>query len=770
MKNIYSRYARTILTLMVGVAMMTGCVNDDAGSGIKKPAEGDGSLTLSIAMPEPTQKNMTRSIHDNYNTIQDLNIIIADGKDNDATIRLIYYIDPTPDPSSDYEDPQGYNLIDFSWDGVNCNIHFTKEWMEYFSSLYGIDPSTCAFFVVTNWGNEIGHDTDRIKVGDTVEQLRAVKVERRDWTMFGESVDLGVGHNHADGVYGRSLEVKLERLVAMFTVEIVGLNGLNDGVEIMPISVSLHNVPAYGTLDSLNILTGNDRITPLASAISPNGQSVTMSGSITRGGSVGGHYDNPNLVWKDDPAVDNIRPLFMYENYHGEDFGEGQDDDGVDTPQQYKRPSSAIQAVSYSDDSPSKDEIEAVSGACSYLKVDARYRNTSTGEYGTVTYRLFLGGDIIEDFNVMRNTYYRVTLQLSGTAISETDYSWRMDSNLSNYEIIGESDIIVNGGGKSVLIQLPDEGANNGNAQYVLEIDGANPGFVWLRRSNGWQTLQAAVNDKSKMPSIGNNPYTFQFDFFIEPMIPGVTWNGPGNMRQVKFRIHPMTAGANQGTEWITITQYAPFVITIEDDYSSIQDEEQRKKMEAIRDYARDELGWDLPKTFFLDRADNKAQPWGFENRQIDENQTSGLLNVNTLRAYGAAYLPEGNGSAMMHAGVMRYYQRQPTPNNFTMAALTNINAIASHNPPDNYPNEFFIPSVNEWRLIEMLLEADVEMEDPISPIVWNNYWTSDAVTTDGSRESYVYRMGNPEFEIDRRGSSLRTEDLHYRMMYWVVD
>ena len=733
--NRYSRYARTILFTMTGMLLLGGCAKEFV-EGADKPLP-DGSVTLNISLPAPVSKEMTRAVPDEYDTIGDLNIIIATGNAGDDVITYIFYLNEMSQAAIEALFPQGG--VTYTSSGGGHGIHFTKEWAEY----YEISSEDCAFFLVSNWGNPIGLDTDRIGVGDTVEQLRAVRVERRDYVMFGESVDItgtpGDGHTTQAGhEEGRSLKIELERMVAMITVAIDGTD-LDPNVQIIPVSISLHNVPSWGTLGVNNVLTRQDRITPQAGAISAGREAgVSDWGVLSRGGTAGGHYAADN--WNDAA----VKPLILYENYHGDDFGQNI----PESQQAYKRPSSSIPGVSYSA-TPTREQIAAVTGACSYLQFEARYRNTSTGQSGSVTYRLFLGGDTYKDFNVMRNTYYRITLDLDNTAISEGSYSWRVNSNLGTVEI-SDSDFILNGGGEVIVIDV-----TNGNTPSAVKIEyqgnnqsQANAGrgaWIYVYSQNRWEVLDDIQND--------NFPLTAgdQLLLYVAPMIRDITWFGEGPKREVTFRLR--TANGSTYIPWITITQHEPIRVTVDGN-----------SPEPVRAFAENELGWTLPRTFYIDRVDHDTAPWGFDDWPILGNQPSGLENGNALMVQNR-YLPYGAGSAMMHAAYMRYYQRAPpvTPN---MADPTNFVQVLAHNPPAGYPRDFFIPSVKEWRLIDMLFEAGVQVEDPaVSPIIWNDYWTSDAVTDPNSRESHTYRMGHPEdAESD---AAPRSSSVSYRMLYF---
>ncbi len=762
-KNRYSRYARAILFMMAGVVLMAGCVRDHIEHEVKTNVS-DGSLTLSIALPEPEQKNMTRAMHADYNTIQNLNIIIATGEEDTDTIQEILYLDAVTQAAIEAAFPDGLVESDDSVPGV-LGIHFSKEWAD----LYGISTEDCAFFILANWGNKVSQEGERIYVGQTVGDMREMKIRRRDHAMFGKSDDItGTGEDdhttNPDHEDGRTLKIQLERLTAMITVEIVGTEGLNPNVQIIPTSISLHNVPAWGTLGENTILTAADRITPLTDAnlggaIVPTEGTVSVSdwGILSRGGSVGGHYDDPDVTWSG-PTVADIVPLFMYENHHGDKFGEATAD------QKYKRPAVSVVGDDAYSDPPTPEEIEAVTAACSYLQVDARYSNTTdpqNPQYGTVTYRLFLGGNIYDDFNVMRNTYYKVTLLLSGSAIGEANVTWRMDSNIGTIEI-SDDDFVMNGGAEAIWIDMPKEEGNNSG--WTIEFDGNRDGnpdsndwpassnggdpFVYIYSSNNneggqeWRPLDEA-NKIFSENAVGHA----QLRLFVQPMIRDVTWEGDGHMRQITFRMTKSNDGL--ATSWITVTQYEPIEVTIDEN-----------SPENIREYATETLGWTLPRTFYLDRVDNDDRPWGFNNTMI-ENQGSGLANVDALLSSGEQYLPYGDESAMMHAGFMRYYQRA-SPVGMVLPAT--IADITTNTPPPGYPRDFCLPSVAEWQLIDMLYKADIQVDDPT--IIWNDYWTSDAVPNDPER-SYVYQLGSREPEMVDRDFSEGAHSVKYRMMYF---
>lgn len=166
----------------------------------------------------------------------------------------------------------------------------------------------------------------------------------------------------------------------------------------------------------------------------------------------------------------------MYENVHGAGFGET-----ANVTERTKRPR-GVEAT--------QGAIAAATRSCSYLEVKAQYQrfddNGNVVLGGNVAFRVFLGKDLLSDFDVERNTYYRFTLMLKGNAVTEGgqigadgmlaanpgDATWRVNTNLSEMMIIGDADIIVGGNGemveiefasavtKQMIIQFQDENGN----------------------------------------------------------------------------------------------------------------------------------------------------------------------------------------------------------------------------------------------------------------------------------------------------------------------
>lgn len=704
---------------------------------------------LAIRIPNMNE-SQTRAVPAGFDNIDNLNIFITQG---DLILDRLY-IDIN-DIQNPIKENEGGEVI-FEQDGAGGSVVYSSEWL----GSADITSSTSNFVVVANYG-EIDEG-----MASTLPQLKKLKdvgesgyVNQNRVIMYGES-----------GTNGEtSKQVWLKRTSAMITVAI-DARQLDPNIEITPLTISLHNVPTecFIGVNEYNIVTdgpldapyGTNRI-PGAVADFGDRKNVSSWGTVTSGGTVGGHY--AGLDYTDGSIV----PLFMYENYHGGSaFGE---DENV--TEQTKRPNGCAS---------DEGSIEAATQACSYLQVTARYKNAT--HEGDATYRVFLGKDKLRDFDVMRNSYHKVTLRLFDTGIGEDGYSWRLETDLaqSGGSELKESDFTFNGNGEHVFV-LEAEEAGQTSSEYGIEYDTARWGnsdpFVYIRIASnqgvrqGWMRFPATNGTLGRIGREGDQRNGLRmFDIYVEPMLPGINWDyTDGVVRQVTFRFTAGTGGAVD-TEWVTITQYAPIAIPL-DKHKGNPDIEAKVAG----------LGWSMDGTLYIDRLDSQSLPWGFGAIQITANGGSGIGNgTNLMQVYGTTaddYLPYGltnGGSAVMDAAFSRYYQRSGTGNTGSglgaMLDSPSINNILSYTPPANYPQNYFLPSVAEWELLDMIhrIEGEALFDGEDYQIgFFDNYWTSDADTTNGSRNSYTYMMGTRASDGTVH-STPRTTSTVYRKMYYI--
>lgn len=819
-RNIYILLAAALASFAV-FAALTGCVRDEI-LGVSGTIPGDGSATLDITLPFPVAKSLgaTRAGVSDFNALDDLNIAVAQNGDDGTTISTVIYVSGIG-TEGDVDEvviaTKGSGEVTYRKSGDSRGIHFSKEVFEYL----GIDPATAVFLLVGNYGKAIELDTDALDLPDdnliaTVSELRSLKDAPyfqganigAGHMMYGESEPLEGNHGHVDG---RSLKVEMKRTAAMITVKIDG-TGLNNNIEIIPQSISLHNVPTWCYLGLPNDI---DKVTPRSEDRPAAGNNPDMalagesfSGALLNWGSlgtmptgtsglgnpvsgvVGGHYttdaDNKTIEHPAAPnyARDDIHPLFMFENIHGTDFGA---DNAANGPAgngtgRGKRP----WYVTWSAPETAQNETALMAAAnalaCSYLEVKAeyyRYNGTQVVEGGQITYRVFLGGNIHEDFDVERNTYYRFTLRLSGGAISESDFSWRLDTDLSETSALDESEFILNGAGEMVIIsELIAKGDNsNWSILYTGDNHGEvnrNDPYLWMvtgqsNNNSSWGVLplfSGELNPKKLYTQIPGEDESMQFRLFVDPMtVNDGAGDNLGYSRKVTFTL---TRG-DYTSDAITITQYAPVVIELDPANTTPDIKDQ------IAAAGKDP---NQTMTIYFDRVDREAMPWGFSGEAIT-NAGSGyanglnLLGIEYEPVIAANYMPFGKPSAMMHAAFINYYQL------FLYSGFTTYNALGPAPTPYTirfYSDEAYvvedpivpnsIPSREEWKLLRMLDEAGYGVFDEVHNhriTLWQNYWTSDAVEDDNTR-SYVYRENATA--TDGIATAPRATPTLYRMIY----
>ncbi len=787
------------ILLTAVLAALAGCIHDTQWDTPGPADADDGSVSLNIAVPAPVAKNMgrTRGVGD-FDRFENINVMIAEGTD------IIYSLYITFDASGnatttppagivygkradDYDDSQGDgNDEDGSNEnnyGAHYGIHFSQGWFEN----YGISSETVDFYIVGNYGAAIDMDT--------VGELQSLKYNSSlpgsgspgNNVMYGKSEDYdGDKHSHNTAVDphqgGRTLKVELKRLAAMITVKIDG-SGLSDYVEITPLKISLHNVPSWSYVAKPNNIYAEaangdwiddgewidvgaqvgGTLGTFASGESPMGHpvSTTFGWHYTDAG-IGGSEANPNFAYG---GSTNVPALFMLENIHGDNFG----DADVDDKGYGKRPAGVAN---------NKVAIWAASETnhCSYLEVEAEYLeyngsgSSNVVRGGTITYRVFLGEDVARSFDVKRNSYYRYTLMLSGTGVGENDASWRMDKKLSTSSLLDESEFILNGAGEMIVINEliaapnqswysiyyngPSQGDVNDDVTYLYLV--GSSGGSGSNHSWGALPLESGTGINPERINTETNDGHIQFRLFVDPM---TTDDGDGYMRRVEFYLGTQ---AGYQTAPISITQYAPMVIEVNP--ANVSDE--------IRvQIAAAGINPEQPFTIHFDRVDRSAMPWGFDGGTITANAGSGYANeawwLNTAAAAG--YLPFGDGSAMMHAAFLNYYQWSPRDNSFantllgTPVTIFTMREYHETNPTvPIVPNS--IPSSAEWKLLEMLDQAGFNVFDKVHEhdiIPWQPYWTSDAVAS-GTTQSVAYRR-------NAAGSFVnvdRTSPMPYRMIY----
>lgn len=384
-----NRYGLRIMTalLLLG-SLLAGCIRDEA---VMPGNDKEGvNLIISVAGMGNQQLTRAESERTDRSRIEDMNIVLADAS---GVIQEIIYV---PNPTTGTSDPgmENNGLIGGNLPVDNGTLVYhvgSKSWAGK-SQIFVV----CNYWQINRETGEILPDKNNLNncltVGtSTIHDLKALQqgTPRKPGiltsTLFGEATPATGTDVHG----GQNYTCELKRTTAMITVTITSGNDgetLKEGVKITPRSICLHNVPVNCNIGSDNTVTTDDRIWGEGLVQQVGWEPLT---SANHGTTVGGHGDDPNIV-----------PVFMFENLQGtnEPTNVGDDD-----PQIHKTPA------------------DGKAKYCSYIEVVADYLYTpqTTGENqkyisGPIKYRLYLGENITNDFNVHRNRHYQVTLSLKG--------------------------------------------------------------------------------------------------------------------------------------------------------------------------------------------------------------------------------------------------------------------------------------------------------------------------------------------------------------------
>lgn len=309
------------------------------------------------------------------------------------------------------------------------------------------------------------------------------------------------------------VEAKLTRIYSMVTVKIDNQLDRNKNIEITPISLKLMNVPKNGNLFQENKITSSNE--------SQSGYSISNDAGID----LSDHKD----------AI----PFYLYENLQpdGKNAGGGQKDK---TPADY-------------DLGTPESVIKSSEKKCSYIEVEALYIKNGAPHgagSGTITYRFFLGEDAVNNFQVFRNTWYKITLTLHGDG-GKDENTWRVDTDLLQDVTIDDLYVGYRVGSKSELVIHGEVGQDFKITGVTSDdkIDGKER-FLYEGEQNGKYYVKAQ--------------YTNTHDF--DKKLGTITYITGGNTKtanvyQVPRLVDPIAVykhSSNDATTEIVVKEYIP--------------------------------------------------------------------------------------------------------------------------------------------------------------------------------------------------------------------
>lgn len=741
------------LLLILGVCLPASCSDEEAGGGTALQT-GEKGLTLNLSVENPIVVNpMSRAVLD-FDVIGNLNVVVAD---NQGQISEVYYCTT---------DGENGGTGELEKDGVIINLNGSTPYVHFVAGKIASDTQ---IVLVGNYhgGDQGGSLTGML--GKYISEVASL-TQKADKgipigsILYGELKDAVDDNSHIDSHTGITKKLELRRTVAMITVAING-KGLNPDVRITPTAVRLCNVPTSCTIGKENSFDDLNpgKISNYFSTVGEEKEAAELGlmpiGKETQRESTGKHFEN------NDYTNNEIAALFLFENVHRDNFGATDD---VKENGSGKRPAGV-------NNTPADIEKANKTKISSYLEVDAYYEYVplqGSPIAGEVKFRLFLGGNVISDFSVRKNTYYKVTLNLNGLVVTEDGHtnkdgtlelsddnlSWRIETDLSDKIIISTGDVNINASGDFFYIDM----IGSETVQWKLSATCPDM-FLWAygkvgSSQNQWGSLVSVDVSGTGIPKGG-------IMIYAQPWDVDVNWKNI-----VRTGTIALEYSEDGGTTWkeadkITVNQYAPITFNIPANKDDLP--------EGLKELAGHKM--------FIDRVDRKAMPWGFYGRPFSEthgvNAFYNMYNLVSdefkhLEFAQANYSPWGwhkdtkhdysNGSAMIYAlGLNLYPDSTPDstdPNWASPEGIENRTAFPTAKELEDryeYSNKYLwtIPTIAGWQVIEKYAKAEIEASGDLKPKPYDRYWTSNAITQkdttfpedergNGDKMAYYYCYG----------------------------
>ena len=768
--NKYIKNIWVAACILMGGTLFNSCTDElDGKSVINTGTEG---INLTISVDGMREKVLTRaSERKDKSEIHDLHIILASGDD----IKKVFSVESTETGSDQSETSTGLES-DPSFDTGELSYHISQE------DAKGADH----VYVVANYEDFATNDENDkpISIDDlnTVADLKGLKVKYLSGVpycpMFGD-VALGGNtdaHGHSNG---STYSVELKRTLAMITVGIDCREGddnvLHKGVMITPTSIALKNVPATCVLGANNTPDGKEEE---GGIIVTDGESYSNLGWATL------TSDQSQAFTPDDPhsIASDVIPLFMFENMQGTDSSIGKEE--------------------------GKDDESSSSTYATYIEVQADYEYHSGNDAnapenipsvlkGTITYKFYLGENVIDNFDVKRNVHYQLTLCLKDWAGLKEDgkiegdryvegntdeVGWRVDTDL---EEIGQGEFVDD------VIDIPVAGCRFNvtvAADEELQFHRGSDNSLFVRGSDGeWKNPSSGNLQPKDMDILDNGDGTYTYFFYAKPLMTFAKassltteedWIKNGYEDLVEDGVYIKEGGNNR---YLTVRRWYPLPVMDPADLNGSTNPNNAKLY-----YSR------------FDIANGEELPWGpsaYDNVELNsEGSDHGQLEVdglNIIDPYGAAgsyrtFNPkygfhnqvaffktvqrDGNEDALNFSAVIN--DNTDNESNYGTYTIMDFAIFTSANAEDpvsegtnnsvivsagdvKHQHRYALASKEEWAKIEKW-----GAKDPDHSVLPVSYWTSNMEGT----QSYVYIYGSGG-KTDLRD---RSEPYRGRMVYHI--
>lgn len=337
------------------------------------------NLSLSISKGNIISP-LTKSAQSEADAITDLNILIYNTNDASKPAKAFYYT-------------SGENI-------PKANTNYNKETAKNYN--IPLSNGTYAIRAVANVGRDLESESLYTVDGLTFD----LKDDGSPYLVMyakPESGDITV----KDGKC--SVSLALTRIYSMVTVRVEDRTDAD--ISIVPTCVTLEHVPMSGGFSA------NQKIGENGVSLASDDNVKELSGRCIKVNDLTTDHSEAAAFF----LYENVQPRGTYSTtYNGRTLSTNTKPAlGFDkTPASIKDGPTSMSSIVETDET------------CSFIRIVADYKVSGVSK-GSITYRFFLGDNVTDNFEVIRNNHYQVTLILGGKGGTD-EVSWRVITDIEN--------------------------------------------------------------------------------------------------------------------------------------------------------------------------------------------------------------------------------------------------------------------------------------------------------------------------------------------------